>query len=372
VNERGPDNHNRPFGGEIQRGDELRNPVLIGPIAAALLLGLGDLQLPVFGELGEELGLTLVTLILLTMPAQVAVLAASFAPTRWLGGVMSGVIGLAAGLFLLNIWLAESSELFETTMAQLGYGLIIALCLAGSAGPRRVMSWMGVAAALVGFFVLLIPIWSDVTSPARWVELTVAVTLAAATSAGIWVALQALLRLAVVNRLQSFLVLATLVIGAAGGVAMTIGAGLEAGGASWDAEPLFRAGLACIVLTGCGALATLVLNLANRAAVASRHASGAADLVVFRDRVDVTCPDCGLRQSAKSGRTACARCRLQFELRCTEPFCTACGYSLRYRDESVCPECGATLQRPPTGRPLDQAAGEAEGDAPGSPAATAL
>lgn len=59
--------------------------------------------------------------------------------------------------------------------------------------------------------------------------------------------------------------------------------------------------------------------------------------------IQLTCPRCLLAQTAPSGPSRCARCKLKFTLEIEEPRCPECNYLLYRLTTPRCPECGHAL-----------------------------
>lgn len=253
----------------------------------------------------------------------------------WSAWIALGVDAAAFLFYMLAIWLpsppSPTEELIETGSVLLPYGLLAVLSMLGrERGLARVWRGVGLATGVAAVGLWVSGIWTHAASPAG------AVAVSGMSAAAAALALSNVLLLCALTPGQRWLRGATIVAALATAALFTAIAVRENyfEGAD-DFGPFERLAAAGSILTGCGALAVLVLARLNRRLVpppVSKELSS----------VSVTCPRCSLAQSVPLGRSSCARCGLRISVAVEEPRCPQCEYHL-YGSMRRCPECGTEI-----------------------------
>lgn len=328
---------------ERSRAAGLLGMLAVGSEYILMLLIIWEAPQALFGwAIEDEIGLSMAVL------GPAAVLCMVGLTTRASGAAPFGltILGAAltsASLFLLAIWLPVPWQ-YETKLAGSGgsilpYGLLVGLCLLSTRGLHAFGRGLGVLAAAIAWAMIVAGIWTGVESDLGTVLVTALTAVAAA------LAMANVLLLCALTPRQRWLRTGTIVAAFATASVITW---LVVEDRYFDVPPGFHAAgrltAAGSILTGCGALAIIVLALLNRRFVPR---SPAAEL----GEIALTCPRCGLAQRLPPGRASCRRCGLGIHLTIEEPRCPCCDYRL-YGQVRRCPECGTELgQEPAAGTP---------------------
>lgn len=253
----------------------------------------------------------------------------------WSARIAIGVDAAAFFFYMLAIWLPSppgaTEELIETGSVLLPYGLLAVLSMLGcERGLARRWRGCSLAACVASVGLCMTGIWTHAASPAG------AVALSGLSAAAAALALSNVLLLCALTPGQRWLRGATIAAAIATAALFTAIAIRENyfEGAD-DFGPFERLAAAGSILTGCGALAVLVLARLNRR-VAPPPVSKELSTV------SLTCPRCSLAQIVPLGRSSCSRCGLRISVGVEEPRCPQCDYHL-YGSIRRCPECGTEI-----------------------------
>ncbi len=216
------------------------------------------------------------------------------------------------------------------------HGGLSALCLIGlAAADARRWRWLGVVAGITAGVMWLLDAWLGVGSDPGFVAFC---TL---TSLAVVIAFTNLALYCPLTPGQSWLRITT-VLAAAATAALLDAAfvSLKLLHAEVNADFLFRLASAGGILSGCGAVALVVLARINRAV-------DYEPLAIDAVGVKLVCPRCRKKQSLQLGNSACSACGLRISIRIEEPRCPQCGYLLFQLTSPRCPECGKPLPNQP-------------------------
>jgi transcription elongation factor Elf1 len=217
-------------------------------------------------------------------------------------------------------------ELWSTAWTIAVFGALLAAALVGAGtGDKRHWRWFGVAASAVAAYLLIVETW---TRTGDWE------TFSLFAAASLYVAYANLIMRVPLKPRQRWLLVASLVAGAATAVlSELIVFGL-------DDDIVTRSTAAVAILASCGTMAMGVLARLNRRVDYEP---------LSREMLHITlvCPNCRKKQSVELGGAACKSCGLRIEVRIEEPRCTECDYLLYMLTSDQCPECGAPIRSQP-------------------------
>jgi len=257
-------------------------------------------------------------------------------------------------LFAAEAWCSYNwsprYQMSETGAASAAFGVLAFGCLVGVGVDRRLWRHLGTVAAIAGFAMAFVAIWSDLHHESLFIITTsIAVVIAHANIVVLcplkppqywvrYVAIGCALLAAISVDLESFLT------------------------PHGPSSLLMRSAGAAGFIAGC---ATMALGIFVRL---NRGISRAMTLAEVR-QITVTCPGCHQRQTVPVGQSQCANCKLRFHIRVEEPRCPNCDYLLLMLSADRCPECGTPIA-PLISAPLESPDTDPAGNC-ASPARTA-
>jgi hypothetical protein len=281
-----------------------------------------------YGPYEESLWLTILFLALVGIPAIVSMRMTKTALTAMAGRTGLALAAVEMLMLLIVAWDQSPWGQIEELAGWLPpYALLVVVSLVGQGSkPRRPWRWAGVAAAFLGYSLIVYGIINQIHHGG---EVVVYVTCLAAVLAHANVVLLCPLRPA-----QMWLRWSTLSAGVATSFFVALSTYIGQNGDSMNSRFAGASG----IIAGCGTLALLIqARLDRRFVVPLAGMTGVSAITVI-------CPICRKKQTLALGGAACADCHALIHVSIEEPKCATCGYSLLMLQSGICPECGTPVR----------------------------
>ncbi len=280
---------------------------LLGMFATAVVY---VLVIPMIWDIGtrEEEVLTTSLVVGLLSPIAMLFLSLKDFLKTWIAARFGlGVTAICGGLFLIPIWCTGSWSQAEpwwlTGWWTAAYGSLSFAALCGMERLKFNWRWTGMAASFLAWTIVLIGVWSDLTStPDKLVVLF--------SSIAIVVAHASLVLLAPLPPGQRWLSWSTIATAMTSAVFVNFEINLEPGG---GLSMLGRTAGASAILAACGSLALLIMARLNRPAILQVGAEALSQ--EGYQAFSMTCPQCTERIEASLGTFACKNCQLRLTVR---------------------------------------------------------
>jgi hypothetical protein len=286
-----------------------------------------------WSDLDEQVGLTMVVLALVGLPA-VGLVALASSPVGKVAGRIGAFIAAANALiYLVAVWYEVPGKyevrdkLVDTAWALSAAAVPAIACMAGIGTDKKHWRWLGILASAAAFLMLLYGTWihsSKETAPLVCVFSVAAlaayanvVTMLPLTRGQMWLRWSA--------------------VGAAAATLLCIDLN-EIVPSSSNAPLLERFATGFGIITASATLALLVMGRLNRRPDYEGRAGEPPRAITL------LCPRCRKKQTLPVGDAKCGACKLRIYTRIELPLCPNCGYDTStLAAGGRCPECGTLV-----------------------------